>query len=722
MKKYFSILIFFIFLNTPVFSQNIWNIWYQYGPFGGNVTDITISNNNQIALSANKTGSIYLYEWVDLLKNESVSAIEYHPSQNILFAVSNDSLKYTMDNGYHWANLFAPGKSINGISISSLLPAKIFLWSDSSIFYATDGDYNWQQFNPALGKIYEVYPLSGNDTLVLIGTETGLFLAALNGIVDTLLSAPVSNISLGSGMFGKIYASNAISNIIYSSDDNGISWDSSSVGLPQGLTHDLVLYDTNPATAFAATDDGVYKTVNGGEVWFKFSNMLAYTDSGVLKTLKTISLAVKGENIYAGTTEGIFRATVTNDDWQHFGPNNQSVKSIAKKSVYWDDNLFIGTSKGVQKSDAFEWTTSDLYSQAGPEIYKIYCNRYLGDSLVIAVEMKDNGASLFYRSIDNGKTFKPVFFTPDGTGKINAFYTREDSTNIIFALTDNDSNSYGMFVSLANGDSGTWQPVLSTFRKKFNGYEPPEKVDTLYFIIDDNQLFKSKDGGWSLEYISTLPGKTFHDILIAEAYPAYMFAAGTGVKKSTDFGYTWTDWGLDSIEIFALAYDWWSLIAASHNDGVFANYHLRGDWIDFNIGLPSKKVNDMVNFTHGYLHLATENNSVYMMYLIINAVKTDEMSVNDFKLEQNYPNPFNPATKIKFSLPSHSESEGQSVSLVTIKVYDLLGREITTLINNELSPGNYEVDFNGSNLASGVYFYRLESGSFSSTKKMMIIR
>jgi len=455
MKKYFSILIFFIFLNTPVFSQNIWNIWYQYGPFGGNVTDITISNNNQIALSANKTGSIYLYEWVDLLKNESVSAIEYHPSQNILFAVSNDSLKYTMDNGYHWANLFAPGKSINGISISSLLPAKIFLWSDSSIFYATDGDYNWQQFNPALGKIYEVYPLSGNDTLVLIGTETGLFLAALNGIVDTLLSAPVSNISLGSGMFGKIYASNAISNIIYSSDDNGISWDSSSVGLPQGLTHDLVLYDTNPATAFAATDDGVYKTVNGGEVWFKFSNMLAYTDSGVLKTLKTISLAVKGENIYAGTTEGIFRATVTNDDWQHFGPNNQSVKSIAKKSVYWDDNLFIGTSKGVQKSDAFEWTTSDLYSQAGPEIYKIYCNRYLGDSLVIAVEMKDNGASLFYRSIDNGKTFKPVFFTPDGTGKINAFYTREDSTNIIFALTDNDSNSYGMFVSLANDDSGT---------------------------------------------------------------------------------------------------------------------------------------------------------------------------------------------------------------------------------------------------------------------------
>ncbi|OIP61349.1 MAG: hypothetical protein AUK34_05025 [Ignavibacteria bacterium CG2_30_36_16] len=93
-----------------------------------------------------------------------------------------------------------------------------------------------------------------------------------------------------------------------------------------------------------------------------------------------------------------------------------------------------------------------------------------------------------------------------------------------------------------------------------------------------------------------------------------------------------------------------------------------------------------------------------------------------FGLEQNYPNPFNPATKIKFTLPSPFEGEGRGVRLATLKVYDVLGREIKTLINKELSPGSHDVNFDGRNLTSGVYFYRLDAGSFSQTKKMILMR
>ena len=722
MKKYFSILIFFIFYNSPVFSQYIWNIWYQYGPFGGNVSDITISSFHQLAIIANNSGSVKVYDWVDLLKNEEVSAMEYAAIGNRLYIVTNDSLKRTDDNGYHWADVLAPGISVKGLSISPLLTGNIFLWSDSVIVFGKDENYPWEKMYFHGNKINEVYPSVTSDSLFFIASENGLFLSGLNGFVDTLLYVSVNSICCADNMFNRLYVSNKNRNTIYFSNDDGATWDSSSVGLPEAPVNDLVVYNTNPQIAFAATIDGVYKTVNGGAVWFKYSNNLSYPDSGIIKILRSTTLAIDGEKIFTGTQEGIFRSTITNDSWEHLGANNQSVKSIAKKSVYWDDNLFIGTSKGVQKSDAFEWTTSDLYSQFGPEIYKIYCNRHIGDSLVIAVEMKENGGSLFYRSMDNGKTFKPVFFTPEGTGKINAFYTREDSTNIIFALTDNDSNSYGMFVSFAYGDSGTWMPVLSTFDKKFNAFTFNPYIDTLCFIVNNNELYKSTDGGWTLKYISTIPSKKINDLLIAEYN--YMFAAGNGVKLSTDYGYTWSDWGLDSIEVFKVVYDWWSLIAASHTEGVFANYHLRGDWIDFNIGLPSKKVNDMVNFTHGYLHLATENNSVYMMYLIINAVKTDEMSVNDFKLEQNYPNPFNPATKIKFTIPSsvNSQSLSPSGSNVSLKVFDMLGRELATLVNEELTPGSYEIDFEAKGFASGVYFYRLEAGSFTSTKKMILLR
>ncbi|HET54997.1 MAG TPA: T9SS type A sorting domain-containing protein [Ignavibacteria bacterium] len=93
----------------------------------------------------------------------------------------------------------------------------------------------------------------------------------------------------------------------------------------------------------------------------------------------------------------------------------------------------------------------------------------------------------------------------------------------------------------------------------------------------------------------------------------------------------------------------------------------------------------------------------------------------EFSLSQNYPNPFNPATKIKFTLPSVGDEyiHPQQTQLI---VYDILGRQITTLINSELSSGVYEVEFNGSGLSSGVYFYKLTYGSFVETKKMMLLK
>ncbi|MCX6162959.1 MAG: T9SS type A sorting domain-containing protein, partial [Ignavibacteriae bacterium] len=86
----------------------------------------------------------------------------------------------------------------------------------------------------------------------------------------------------------------------------------------------------------------------------------------------------------------------------------------------------------------------------------------------------------------------------------------------------------------------------------------------------------------------------------------------------------------------------------------------------------------------------------------------------DYSVSQNYPNPFNPSTKINFALPKSG--------LVTLKIYDVLGREVATLINEIKNAGSYSVDFNASALSSGMYFYRLESNGFKDTKKMMLVR
>jgi len=95
-------------------------------------------------------------------------------------------------------------------------------------------------------------------------------------------------------------------------------------------------------------------------------------------------------------------------------------------------------------------------------------------------------------------------------------------------------------------------------------------------------------------------------------------------------------------------------------------------------------------------------------------VEIDPTIPNEFTLHQNYPNPFNPTTKIRYSVP-HSSN-------VVIKVFDILGNEIEMLVNEEKSIGSYEVEFYGTGIVSGIYFYRLQAGSFVETKKMILLK
>jgi hypothetical protein len=86
----------------------------------------------------------------------------------------------------------------------------------------------------------------------------------------------------------------------------------------------------------------------------------------------------------------------------------------------------------------------------------------------------------------------------------------------------------------------------------------------------------------------------------------------------------------------------------------------------------------------------------------------------EFALSQNYPNPFNPTTTINYSV--------SKTGVVILKVYNIMGKEIETLVNDQKSPGNYEVKFDASKLASGVYFYQLKSGDLILTKKLILMK
>ena len=143
------------------------------------------------------------------------------------------------------------------------------------------------------------------------------------------------------------------------------------------------------------------------------------------------------------------------------------------------------------------------------------------------------------------------------------------------------------------------------------------------------------------------------------------------------------------------------------------------NWQDFNDGLPDVVQAMDLNYTivNNVIRVMTHGNGAYerkFLSQIVNNSEKEPTIVEGFKLEQNYPNPFNPETSMQYAIGNRQ--------FVIVKVYDLLGKEITTLVNQEMPAGIHNLEFDGTGLPSGTYFYRLEAGNYAETKKMVLLK
>ncbi|MFZ4590732.1 MAG: T9SS type A sorting domain-containing protein [Ignavibacteria bacterium] len=194
--------------------------------------------------------------------------------------------------------------------------------------------------------------------------------------------------------------------------------------------------------------------------------------------------------------------------------------------------------------------------------------------------------------------------------------------------------------------------------------------------------------------------------------------AGTwlgGVYRSTDFGMTWVQCGLADKTVHTfLVYN--AIVLAGTDQGVFVTTNYGNSWINYNQGFDIPRVVLSLTKAGNYIIAGTNTAFVWRRALSeLTSVYNSNIEIpSSYSLSQNYPNPFNPMTNVKFSIVKSGD--------VKIVVYDVMGREVQTLLNERLNAGTYEVKFDGSGLTSGVYFYRMVTGEFTKTKRMLLIK
>ncbi|MGB5530577.1 MAG: T9SS type A sorting domain-containing protein [Ignavibacteriaceae bacterium] len=225
--------------------------------------------------------------------------------------------------------------------------------------------------------------------------------------------------------------------------------------------------------------------------------------------------------------------------------------------------------------------------------------------------------------------------------------------------------------------------------------------------LSDIYLIKSTDSGqtWSVPVnMTNNPGKSSNPcISIFDNYLYFIWSDNSHTSPLFDSSDVFFKWSSDN------GSTWQDSLNLSDNSSNSLRPRI---CYDLNGPLPAP----WLDITVFWYDFAEGNSEIFAKNGNHNIVTTEQFCEVpfSFSLEQNYPNPFNPSTKIKFTI--------SDFGFVILKVFDVLGNEVATLVNEEKSAGEYEVEFNRKNLPSGIYFYRIQSGSFVDTKKMILLK
>jgi photosystem II stability/assembly factor-like uncharacterized protein len=398
-------------------------------------------------------------------------------------------------------------------------------------------------------------------------------------------------------------------------------------------------------------------------------------------------------------------------------PDNQNIFIRQIKAIHnFNGTLYVANTYGhLAKSndDGENWTP---FSPGGfstdPKFFRFAS---IGNRLFAGLLNSGTSGGIHY-SDDNGATFTQV-------GK-----SILENSNIISLVAKDGilyAGSSGLYVSSDNGE--TWVSksnglsfLMSVAAIAF------DKKGTIYIGGNIGRVFKSTDNGnnW-IRIANGLPTAGSGVSALAYINGNLVTSVGAeGIFVSKDEGENWIPATGINTANHKPANDFLvvgtNIIAASAG-GAFISYDSGLTWNAYNIGAE----NGLLCFTLKDNSIFAGGNSKGVFKSEITTVSVNEEILNnDYIVMQNYPNPFNPETTISYVIPN-GLSAGEAgtrneIAHVTLKVYDTLGREIATLVNEVKEQGNHIVKFNAQNIASGVYFYKIQTGNFTQIKKMIL--
>jgi photosystem II stability/assembly factor-like uncharacterized protein len=394
--------------------------------------------------------------------------------------------------------------------------------------------------------------------------------------------------------------------------------------------------------------------------------------------------------------------------------------------------LFIITSyNGIQA----QWLSTDIFPSANQGVFSLAAsgqNFFAGTHNGGVFLTTNNGGS--WNEVNSGLTNDSVSTLAvmgsnvfAGTYGGGVFLTTNSGTNwtdVNSGLTSTEIYSFA--VSGSNIFTGTNEGVFLTVNNgtnwtKMSSGLPNSSVralavseSNLYAAVLFSVYLSTNNGTSWTEINSGLPSNTTIYSLVVSDSNIFAGTDGGGVYLSTNNGTSWTEAnsGLTNDVVWTFAV-FGSNIFAGTDDGVFLSANNGSSWVSTDYNLTSAYA---LAVSETYLFAGGGFGRVARRPLSELTDVKDEQNIIPvvYKLNQNYPNPFNPSTLINYQIPE----EG----LVSLKVYDILGNEVKTLVNEIKTIGSFNVQLDAGNLSSGVYFYKLTVGNFVSTQKMILLK